>query len=70
MRIVGNDARERAVALAEVVRVARIERLGLVEFGMALGRGVGLDAMDPCQPWLAGGQRLGRSGVGWAQLIM
>ena len=42
----------------EIDRVARIERFGFVELGMALRRGIGPDAMNTRDPGLARLQRM------------
>src|SRR6188472_1595390 len=51
-------APELAVAAAEIARVARIKRGGLVEFGMAPGRGVGPHTMDAPGPGFTRLQRV------------
>ncbi len=38
------------VLVAELDRVALVQRLALVKLGVALGRGVGPDAADPAPP--------------------
>src|SRR6476469_7976695 len=44
---------ERHITAAEIGGIAAVERLGLIELGMTLGRRIGPDAMNAFDPWLA-----------------
>ena len=57
------------VAPAEVGGIAVVEILGLVQLGMAAGRGVGAQAAQPPEPRAAVASAPAKW-VGWAQLIM
>ncbi len=53
----GEGSPERKVTAAEIGRIAAVERLRLVQLGMALGRRIGPDAVNALNPRLAARKR-------------